>query len=66
MNFQKLLGDPRIRRNLMLGALALLGFAIAILIYFLFLQPQRGCLPPPPIHCAPLSLCPNTPKFRFT
>jgi phosphatidylserine/phosphatidylglycerophosphate/cardiolipin synthase-like enzyme len=39
MNFQKLLGDPRIRRNLMLGALALLGFAIAILIYFLFLQP---------------------------
>jgi phosphatidylserine/phosphatidylglycerophosphate/cardiolipin synthase-like enzyme len=39
MNFTKMLENPRIRRNLMLGALALLGFAIAILIYFLFLQP---------------------------
>ncbi len=39
MNFTELLENPRIRRNLILGALALLGFAIAILIYFLFLQP---------------------------
>ncbi len=39
MNFSELLRNPRTRRNLTFGALALLGFAIAILIYFLFLQP---------------------------